>query len=150
MRKCATVYHTNTQYSYLQNGWRIGPPSHKSQVASWWWPQETLLWLLSHLQPIIRNSTHKITSTLHCSQSLLNTCNTCLSGWERCAIDPGTVYLVPQVLGGAAHISVEVWHMNKFFDSSFFCCPGNTLRDGHKDIVKAIVSLFKNTNTNKC
>lgn len=49
------------------------------------------------------------------------------------------LYLIPQVFGWAAYISIEVGHVDKLGDASLSGCFGNLLRDGHEDIVEAKV-----------
>lgn len=49
--------------------------------------------------------------------------------------------LVPQVLGGAADVCIEVRHVNELCDPGFSGGPGDLLRDAHKDILEAIVPL---------
>lgn len=53
------------------------------------------------------------------------------------------LYLVPQVLGRAAYVSVEVRHVDELCDACLSGCLGNLLRDAHEDILKAIVPLHK-------
>lgn len=52
-------------------------------------------------------------------------------------------YLVPQVFGWAAYVSIQVRNVDKLGDAGFSGCLCNLLRDGHKDILKAIVSVPK-------
>lgn len=52
-------------------------------------------------------------------------------------------HLVPQVLGGAAYVGIQVRHVDKLGDASFSGCLGNLLRDGHKHILEAIVPVTK-------
>lgn len=48
-------------------------------------------------------------------------------------------YLVPQVLGFAAYVGVEVRHVDELCDAGLSGCLSNLLRDGHVDVLKAIV-----------
>lgn len=52
-------------------------------------------------------------------------------------------YLVSQVFGWAAYVSIQVRNVDKLGDASFSGCLCNLLRDGHKDILKAIVPVTK-------
>lgn len=64
-----------------------------------------------------------------------------LSG-GHCAVCGVTAhYLVPQVFGRAAYVSVEVRHVDELGDAGLFGCPGNMLRDGDEDILVAIVPV---------
>lgn len=58
-------------------------------------------------------------------------------------------YLVPQVFGWAAYVSIQVRNVDKLGDAGFSGCLCNLLRDGHKDILKAIVSVPKQKNRGK-
>lgn len=64
-----------------------------------------------------------------------------LIDWKgNCAVCGETaLYLIPQVFGWAAYISIEVGHVDKLCDASLSGCFGNLLRDGHEDIVVAKV-----------
>lgn len=53
------------------------------------------------------------------------------------------LYLVPQVFGWAAYVSIEVRHVDKLCDAGRSGCLGNLLRDGHEDIFIAIVAVNK-------
>lgn len=48
-------------------------------------------------------------------------------------------HLVPQVFGWAADVSIEVRHVDELGDAGLPGCLGNLLRNGHKDILVAIV-----------
>ena len=50
------------------------------------------------------------------------------------------VYLVPQVLGGAPDICVEMGQVDQLADASFSGCPGDLLGDAHKHVLKAEVT----------
>lgn len=52
-------------------------------------------------------------------------------------------YLVPQVFGWASDVCVEVGHVDKLCDAGLSGCLCNLLRDGHKDVVEAIVAEDK-------
>lgn len=67
-------------------------------------------------------------------------------GWVRvsCGWYAQTVrYLVPQVFGWAAYVCIQVRNVDKLGDAGFSGCLCNLLRDSHKDILKAIVSVTK-------
>lgn len=49
-------------------------------------------------------------------------------------------YLVPQVLGRASDVCVQVGHVDKLCDAGLSGCLCNLLGDGHKDVVEAIVA----------
>lgn len=57
--------------------------------------------------------------------------------WAICG--ETALHLVPQVFGRAAYVSVEVRHVDKLCDAGLSGCLGNLLRDGHEDILEAIV-----------
>lgn len=57
------------------------------------------------------------------------------------------VYLIPQILGGALDISIEVGHMNKLLNSGFTGCPRDLLGDGDEDIFELVVALKRDNNT---
>lgn len=52
-------------------------------------------------------------------------------------------YLVPQVFGLAAYVSIEVRHVDELCDASLSGCLGNLLRDCHEDILITIVPSHK-------
>lgn len=52
-------------------------------------------------------------------------------------------YLVPQVFGWAAYVSIQMGHVDELGDASFSGCLCNLLRDVHKDILKAIIPVTK-------
>lgn len=67
-------------------------------------------------------------------------------GWVRvsCGSYGQTArHLVPQVFGWAAYVSIQVRNVDKLGGASFSGCLRNLLRDGHKDILEAIVSVIK-------
>ena len=49
------------------------------------------------------------------------------------------LYLVPQVFGWAAYVSIEMRHVDKLRNASLSGCLCNLLRDGHKHVLKAII-----------
>lgn len=67
-------------------------------------------------------------------------------GWDRASCGsygPTVRYLVPQVFGWAAYVSIQVGNVDKLADAGFSGCLRNLLRDGHKDILESIVSVTK-------
>lgn len=78
------------------------------------------------------NSSLTVISPTACGGTLMTNSSLPLRGG-------GFFYLVPQVFGGAAYVSVEVGHVDKLGDSSFSGCLGDILRDGHEHVLKAEV-----------
>ena len=77
----------------------------------------------------------------------LNVYNRNIDRCEVCGV-LAVLYLVPQVFGRTAYVGVEVRHVDELCDAGLSGCLGDLLRDGHEEILKAIVPLQKNRRRN--